>query len=526
MKLINLNKYLLEEIYQYTNKKIFLNIIKYNKKLREKLSITKYTYQKYFFNSIITPAYLDNISSLEKYFDKKTLKQLKSEWDTENKLIKPESEPVSIFEEKFENTDIIKFKNYRDKLDELDELINYKISNITELKLSDIDINNIELPCSKLLNLQKLSLENLTITFISDEPKISLNKLIYLKLNNIKVNDEKVIKIKMDNLQYLYITIKNADIENNDNALFYNGFFSNIFGFNFVNILLENVGDNKKKCAEKLFQEKYVGNFKYLNLKLFRYAEKGRYAPSSTETEKYEYYKGYDFNFIFSQTKGNKYYFETKYNIGDEHDFEINNKEIRYCENINYNNYYFKNKKISLWEGDNDYNCEEEFSSRTENIFKDLNQFKIESGCVENHIIISPRDKRYECGNDEYSEELYFDSKHLLELFRQVKSDNNSLEIISIDVLNIKSYPKFIKKIKFFLALKCFYVNDNCIMSNDKLILLLNNLSTLKYLFEIKLNFEKKLKLNEEEKQKIILLFPKININKNCIKWKKTFNKE
>ncbi len=48
MKLENLNKYLLEIIYQYNNKKIFLNIIKYNKKLREKLSITKYTYQKYF----------------------------------------------------------------------------------------------------------------------------------------------------------------------------------------------------------------------------------------------------------------------------------------------------------------------------------------------------------------------------------------------------------------------------------------------------------------------------------------------
>jgi hypothetical protein len=49
-----------------------MEIVKYYKQLMSKLSITKYDYQKYFFNSIITPFYLENISLLQKYFDEKT----------------------------------------------------------------------------------------------------------------------------------------------------------------------------------------------------------------------------------------------------------------------------------------------------------------------------------------------------------------------------------------------------------------------------------------------------------------------
>ncbi len=64
-----------------------MEIIKYNKQLMSKLSITKYEYQKYFFNSIITPFYLENISLLQKYFDEKNLEKLKSEWDEQNELI-------------------------------------------------------------------------------------------------------------------------------------------------------------------------------------------------------------------------------------------------------------------------------------------------------------------------------------------------------------------------------------------------------------------------------------------------------
>ncbi len=47
-----------------------------------------------------------------------------------------------------------------------------KIQNINDLNISDID--KIELPCSILLNIQKLSLNNLHIKFISEESNISL----------------------------------------------------------------------------------------------------------------------------------------------------------------------------------------------------------------------------------------------------------------------------------------------------------------------------------------------------------------
>ena len=42
------SKYLLEIIFKYINKRTFMEIIKYNKQLMSKLSITKYEYQKYF----------------------------------------------------------------------------------------------------------------------------------------------------------------------------------------------------------------------------------------------------------------------------------------------------------------------------------------------------------------------------------------------------------------------------------------------------------------------------------------------
>ena len=223
------------------------------------------------------------------------------------------------------------------------------------------------------------------------------------------------------------------------------------------------------------------------------------------ETDKYYYYIGYDFNYIFSETKGNKYYFEIKYKVGDEHDYEIKKKDIRYGNNINYNDYYFKNKKISIWEGD-ELNGYYGFAFRDENIFEDLNKLKIKSVNIKEQVIISIRVHRGERRigiNDEYSEDLYIDSKYLLKLFNYVKSDNFLLEVLSIGVLDVECYPKFIKKIKYLLGLKCFYVIDDCLISKSQLNKLFENLSLLKYLFEIELNFGKKLKLNEKVKENI-----------------------
>ena len=91
----------------------------------------------------------------------------------------------------------------------------------------------------------------------------------------------------MNNLKYLYITIKNVNIENPGNALLYYEFYSKIFGFSFIKTLLGKLGDNEKECSKELFQEKYIGHLKYLNLKIFKEADRERYAPSSHETERY-----------------------------------------------------------------------------------------------------------------------------------------------------------------------------------------------------------------------------------------------
>ena len=511
------SKYILEILFQYINKKTYMEIVKYNKQLMSKLSITKYDYQKYFFNSIITPFYLENISLLQKYFDEKTLEILKSEWDEQNELIEHNYKAKTDINRGELESKIIKINKHNEST--LNKLVKSTTPNIIELNLSDID--KIKIPCSILLNIQKLILKNISIEFISKGSNISLNKLIYLETNNINVKKDKIIKIKMNNLKYLYVTIKNVNVESPGNALLYYEFYSKIFGFSFIKTLLGKLGDNEKECSKELFQEKYIDHLKYLNLKIFKEADRERYAPSSHETERYCYYIGYDFNYIFSKTKGNNYYFETKHEIGNEHDFEIKIKDIRYSHNINYNDYYFKNKKISIWDrGGDDFDGYYGYDLGFKNMFDDLNKFKIKSVNINHHVIISPRERQIGC-DDERSEDLYVDSRNLLNLFEYVKKDNNLLEVVSIAVLDTKCYPEFIKKIKYLLGLKIFYVTDDCIISNSQLNMLFENLSLLKNLFEIELNFCKKLKLNEKVKQNIRQLFPKININKKSIVWKK-----
>ena len=60
-------------------------IFRCNTKLLSKLDISLYTYQKKYFEQIITSALLDNTEILlqNNIFDKKTLNKLKSDWDNE-----------------------------------------------------------------------------------------------------------------------------------------------------------------------------------------------------------------------------------------------------------------------------------------------------------------------------------------------------------------------------------------------------------------------------------------------------------
>ena len=84
-KFIDISKLMLKEIFSYISDKKKLEIIKYNKKIQNKLDITKFIYQKIHFNSIVTQTTLDNpFILLEKNkFDKETLDKLISEWKEE-----------------------------------------------------------------------------------------------------------------------------------------------------------------------------------------------------------------------------------------------------------------------------------------------------------------------------------------------------------------------------------------------------------------------------------------------------------
>ena len=83
MKLISINKYLLKTIFSYLNHSRQLSTIKYNKKFQSKLEISLYTYQLHYFNSIITPALLNNTNILLKnnIFEKNLLNKLLTDWE-------------------------------------------------------------------------------------------------------------------------------------------------------------------------------------------------------------------------------------------------------------------------------------------------------------------------------------------------------------------------------------------------------------------------------------------------------------
>ena len=104
MKFNNLNKYIILNISSYLEEKVFLNIIKYNIALMNKLSITKYTFQKKYFYSIITPSLkitlLTNKLILLKYFDEETINKLKSDWENETTEIYKSNKKIFNYKKK------------------------------------------------------------------------------------------------------------------------------------------------------------------------------------------------------------------------------------------------------------------------------------------------------------------------------------------------------------------------------------------------------------------------------------------
>ena len=524
MVLQKLNKYLLNLIFSYLNFPNQLKIIKYNKKYQSKLNLNLYSYKKYYFNSIITPGILSipEILVQNNIFDEKTLKQLKADWENETKEIINERDCFHFNDKnKTKIKDIGKIKILNISLNDLNLLKN-SMPNLIELNLSKI--KRLELPCSILQNLETLSLKDISkIKFISNKDTISLNKLKHLYLDYVSLDDKNKLKINIDNIKYLDLRLKEQDSFeedsgfNNDNNT--SGFYKektieylmNIFDFKFLELfpleqkkyifdeiddeIIEDTSSKYNdfqeifKKPKEIFQDELLKKLNYFNFEiLYEYFEM---SGSATFANRFIY------KYLFSKMKNNKYLFKTKKSYYEDCDgdyFEGFSKEDRYCDKIDYNNYYFINKSIevcgsfeSILKGQ--LNC------------KDINSFNLVSRFNE-------------------------DSNGQLNLLMDIKKTNNCLENISLDILNLenKSGLSLINNVKNFNRLKTFYIKDDFRFKNNKeFIKLLKNLAILKSLLVFEITIKRELKLNKGDNKIIYNLFPDISIKiikkSTIIKW-------
>ena len=524
MKLLKMNKYVLKEMFSFIHNKRKMKIIKYCKKLMSKIDITKLSYQKLFFDSIITPELLANPSILlkNKIFDKETTNKLISEW---------EKEITGIFEEKnifyFNSTDIPKDLQILEVHKNNEKDLNKNFPNLTILNL--YNLNNIEIPCSFLSSLESLCFKNVkNIKFLSTKPNISLNKLKHLYLDNISFGEQSEndnLNIEINNLEYLDLRVKEIDgeydddedeneDEDEDEDEEYNenipkkGFIKKevfkylikIFNFKFLSEFVTDKEDGNIdfemhdtykstfKNPKILFREKSLEKLNFFNLKIFY--------ELTIASGAYVLSRNFDFTYSFSKTKGNKYIFKTKYKCignGDDCNYAVTEKENRYCDEFKYNDYYFKNKKTST-EGSDLRMFEEDFSLSDVNSLK-LNLHNDEENCLDEFI----------------------------GLFDNFECNNELLESIKLNVLDINDEMNIIANINKLVGLKVFIVYDDCLLGNDDLINLMKNLSVLKSLFLIEISFDSKLNLNEKEEKIMYNLFPEISIKtskqSSSIKW-------
>ena len=553
MKLIRDCNYILNTILSHLRFSRKLNFIRYNKSIQKKLGISLYTFQKKYFEEIISPALLENSEILlqNNIFDKKTLNKLNSDWKNDTTELIQEKDCFH-FNQKAQKKNLKDIKILNISLKEQD-LFKKGAPNLIELNISNIE--NLELPCSILSNLETLSLKDVSkIKFLNNKNKLSLNKLQHLYLNNISFDEENKIKISLNNLKYLDLRLKeqdtpndDIDLENFDNKTGVAGFHKektlqyliNIFDFEFLSEFKidKNKSDNKlekgeqtkdnldnlkidpefdeednedfedleveedemenfeklKKCFNKpkeLFDKKYLYKYDYFNLDIL-----------------YEYYlmcgsaesaQRFIYKYLFAKTKGNKYLFNTEYTNygnGDDTIVEINNKEKRYCNKIDYDDYYFINNESEIG-GNSNYSIEDDID------YKNVNRFSIAT---------------------KYNEYSY----GLVKIFEEFKENENRLEIISIEDLNLDiiKLDSFLKNLKKFQKLKCFYITKECsFKNNNQLIDLLTTLSKIKSLLLIEMTIKGELKLSKSDEKKINKIFPDILIKKenkdSYINWK------
>ena len=399
MKLNRINKYILDFIFNHLTEARKLNSIRYNKKIQAKLNISLYNYQKKYFEKIITPALFKNseIFIQNNIYDKETLNKLKLDWEKESTEIIQEKDCFH-FNQKINKKNLNENKYLNISLKE-QNFIEKSFPNLIELNISDIA--NLKLPCLILENLETLSLQDIyKLKFLNKEKIISLNKLKHLYLNNISFHEENEIKIKLNNLKYLDIRLKelessfenidiHTDFDNHGNKA---GFTKektlenliNIFDFKFLSIFkfnLINIFDFKFLSIFKFDENKFRDErekFKGLQIalkkpeELFDAIYLYKYDFFNLEIN-YEYYRDYYFSeyfiykYLFAKTKGNKYLFQTEYTNYDywydisyvfqteytNYDYEYDKsyeayKEKRLCNIANYNDYYFIDNEAEI----------------------------------------------------------------------------------------------------------------------------------------------------------------------------------
>ena len=401
------------------------------------------------------------------------------------------------------------------------------ILNLLELNLSNQN-DNFEIPCTVLINLESLSLKNMSkIKILTKDSNITLNKLKHLSLFNVSFNKKQKIKFKIPNLEYLDIKFDiekyecqyNQEEDEDESIWKYDTLYNvkktygnikrirDIFGFNFLSIFLykyenDEENDNNENPIliyqtiknnamkpEEFFQKQNIKKLNYLKFEITCEVDLGCGSTEDILT--------FNSDYLFSKTKKDKYLFQTLFmsvSHGDILNYDILKKDIRYSNNRNYNDYYFRDKEIGLcsW----DYRSDEKITEDDLN----LNTIKI----VKNTDGV-------------------IDAKSCMFLFDKIKDNNTKLELIYFDILEIGEKSKFIHNIKKLSALKCFYVEEDCSLNNKQLISLLKNLLILKRIVHIFIAFKEKLAFTENEKKQIYSLSPdifiKINGNKSIIEW-------
>ena len=274
----------------------------------------------------------------------------------------------------------------------------------------------------------------------------------------------------------------------------------NIFNFDFLSLFLfdedityDDILMDKNKDIKKKFknskeffnQKKLIEKFNYFNFQIIYGVNNicGSYQENNKFLCRY----------LFSNTKNDKYFFKSFFQYitsGDDSNINFIQEDYRICNQRNYNDYFFINKKMKITGFGKDFLNED----LTENDFN-VNTFSLHN-------------------NDQY--DLSMEFLYLLKEFK----DNNKLEELEFDYLDIDEDPNFFDNLKKFKKLRVFKIKKGCLLSNEELITLLKCLYECKYLFVINISFDKNSFIfDKKEKNEIYKLFPNISIQKSNIIW-------